>query len=304
MKELNYALGPLLMLGSSACVPMEQSSLTYTSKTSMGVGVAAGTQDTPGLDVTIGFKEVNVALVPVAVAKYCYKATAEQCQNAIYQMRMVAGGKTDAIENLPIEKRIDGVNREVQSLFDQQKLEDDRRASLSAEIDLVQTADAADSELIKLGPALADAPPEALNARAALTARSALRPAAFDVASARKELAQLEAVRSARTIRLDSLRQEKVQLSGQLNANSNRQRTDAYSVYGKFSGGATGNGQGAGLTAGKVFATGVAAQNLTEFATTVDCLANIRLLAEMIPTDSAERFKLLNNAGELCKRGY
>jgi hypothetical protein len=159
MKKFMKALGPLLMLATSACVPMEQASLTYTSKTTMGVGVAAGTQDTPGLEVTIGFKEVNVALVPVAVAKYCYKATAEQCQNAIYQMRMVSGGKTDAIENLPIEKRIDGVNREVQDLFDQQKLEDDRRAALSAGIDLVQTADAADAELGKLGPAAADAPP-------------------------------------------------------------------------------------------------------------------------------------------------
>lgn len=292
-----------LLLVTGGCVPMEQASLTYTSKTTMGVGVAAGTQDTPGLEVTIGFKESNIALVPVAVAKYCYKATASQCQDAIYQMRMISGGKTDAVESLPVQNRIEELNRELEQLFGQQKLETERLASLKYRIAVAEAADVADAELAKLGPVAADASPEAQNARAALTAKSALRPAGFNVADARKDVAQLEAAQVARTAKVDNFRQEQAQLSGQLDANSNRQRTDAYSVYGKFSGSATGDSKGAGLTAGKVFATGVAAQNLTEFATTADCLANIRFLAEMMPDgQDAEKAELLKTAGEVCRR--
>ncbi|WP_138983955.1 hypothetical protein [Sphingomonas elodea] len=281
---------------------MEQTSLTYTSRTTMGVGVAGGTPDTPGLDVNIGFKEANVALVPVAVAKYCYKSTGAQCQNPIYKMEMIAGGKFDAIQNSPIEKRISEFDREIQQFFDQQKADDDNRATLAAGIALVEAADAADSELLKLGPAAADDTPEKINARKALAAKAAVRPANFDATKSRKEIAQLDASKSTRSERLNGLLQQKSNLLGQLNANTDSKRTDAFSVYGRFSGAANGDSGGAGLTAGKVFATGVAAQNITEFATLTECLSNIRVLAEMLPKDSADRASLLKSTSDLCRR--
>lgn len=292
----------VFMLAAGACVPMEQASLTYASKTTMGVGAAVGTQDTPGLEVTIGFKEANIALVPVAVAKYCYKATEAQCQDPIYQMQMVAGGKMDSVESPAVQNRIEEINRELEQLFSQKKLESDRLSSLKSRIAMVEAADIADAELAKPQALGSDVSPEAVNARAALTAKSALRPANFNVADARNEVAQLDAAELDRTGKIDKLRQEQAKLSGQLDANSNRERKDSYSVYGKFSGSATGDSQGAGLTAGKIFATGVAAQNLTEFATKSDCLANIALLAGMMPkTNDAEKAALLKTAGEVCK---
>lgn len=135
-------------LSACACVPMEQASLTYTSKTTMGVSVAAGTQDTPGLDVSIGFKETNVALVPVAVAKYCYKATAAQCQKTIYEMKLISGGKVDEVESLPVEKRIAEINQELGRIIDQQKPETDRLGELRANISLAEAAEIASAEPI------------------------------------------------------------------------------------------------------------------------------------------------------------
>ena len=43
-------------MGAAGCMPMEQAPLVYSSKQQIGVGVAAGTPDSPGLDVNIGYK--------------------------------------------------------------------------------------------------------------------------------------------------------------------------------------------------------------------------------------------------------
>lgn len=292
--------------GLSGCVPMEQAPLTYTSKTTMGVGMSTGTTDTPGFDVTIGYKEVNVALVPVAVAKYCYKATEEQCQNAIYEMELVTGKKIDAVENSPLQRRLDELNGHLERLVGEQKTDSERLASLRSQIAVADAATAAKRELDELGTASDDEAPERQSVRATLNAKIEQRRAQadFNVANARQVAAQIEAKESALTAKAATYRQEQARLLSQLERNSNSDRYDAYSVFGKFTGNASGTEEGAGLTAGKVFATGIAAQNLTEFATTADCLANIRFLADMMPEGKdADKAALLRTAGEVCKRG-
>lgn len=292
-----------LAIGLSGCVPMEQAALTYTSKTTMGVGMAGGTQETPGLEVAIGFKEANIALVPVAVAKYCYKAKKALCQNDIYRMKMVVGNKIDAVESLPIQNRIDEINRELEQSVNEQKRDTDRLSQLNAMIALTKAADAADAALKNIPDAVAGESPDVTRDRAEQEATAKLRPVNFDAAKARDEIARLDGVQIARTARRGELQKELASLTPRINANSSRGRTDAYSVYGKFSGAASGNGQGANLTAGKVFATGIAAQNLTEFATTTECLGKVHDMAEMIPSEKAdERIALLASAGKICGR--
>ncbi len=289
----------------SACVPMEQAALTYSSKTTMGVSIAAGTADTPGLDVAIGFKEINAALVPVAVAKYCYKATAEQCQKTIYAMQLISGGKRDEIESLPIEKRIAEINKELEYVINQQRPEITRLGELRALISLSEAVDAANVELTKLGPPADNESVEVQSRRADLSETVALRQTGLNVEQARAEVAQLEKLQLAHSARISTLREEQGQLTKQLGSNRNRKRDDAFSVYGKFNGNAGGHGQGASLTAGKVFATGVAAQNLTEFATTAECLANVRVLVDLMPAGKdAEKAALIGSAADVCKPGF
>lgn len=293
-----------LATGLSGCVPMEQAPLTYTSKMTAGLGMSTGTTDTPGFDVTIGYKEVNIAVVPVAVAKYCDTATEAQCQNAIYEMELVTGRKIDAVENSPLQRRLDELNGDLERLVGEQKTDSERLASLRSQIAVADAATAAKRELDELGTASTDEAPERQSVRATLMAKIGQRPADFNVANARQEAAQIEYNQSALTAKAATYRQEQARLSSQLDRNSNSHRYDAYSVFGKFNGNASARREGAGLTVGKVFATGIAAQNLTEFATTADCLANIRFLADMMPEGKdADKAALLRTAGEVCKRG-
>lgn len=302
MMKLSMGVVAIGILTTTACVPMEQASLTYVSKTTMGVSVAAGTQETPGLDVAIGFKETNFALVPIAVAKYCYKASGQQCQNLIYQMEKIVGSKGDAFESLAVQKQLSTIKVNLDTLFRKQQSDTKNLAELKGQISLFEGAAAADAELAKLGPAVLGESQDVANARDEAAAKAKLRPASFDINTARAAVVQLEAdqVRDASLVK--SLNQTQSDLSGKLNPNSNRIRTDAYSVYGKFNGEASGNSQGAGLTVGKVFATGIAAQNLTEFATTADCLASIGFLAKMIKDDRTAQNTLLSSAGNVCKQ--
>jgi hypothetical protein len=284
---------------------MEQAALTYSSKTTMGVSVAAGTADTPGLDVAIGFKEINAALVPVAVAKYCYKATAEQCQKTIYAMRLISGGKRDEIESLPIEKRISDINQDLEQVIDQQKSQTTRLGELRAAISQNEAVNAANVELAKLGPAADNESLEVQSRRSELAETLALQQPGLNLSQARTEVAHLEKLQLTHSARISTLREEQGQLTKQLGSNRNRKRDDAFSVYGKFNGNAGGNSQGASLTAGKVFATGVAAQNLTEYATTSECLANVRVLVDLLPTGKdAEKATLIASAAEVCKPGF
>ena len=288
----------------AACVPMEQAALTYSSKSTIGVGVEAGTQQAPGLEVTIGFKESNIALVPVAVAKYCYKASGTQCQDAIYQMQLIKGGRRDLVENLPLELQINDINTRLAQLNNEQNLSIGRLADLRAGIAVAEAAFAAQSELDKLGPADDNAVPEAVSERAELLATAQSASDDFDLDAARRDAAKIETEQTARGKKIDVFQEQRARLTAQLESNSEKGRNDAYSVYGRFSGSANGTSTGAGLTAGKVFATGIAAQNITEFGTQADCFASIRSLALMIDdTHAADRNKLLTSAAEICKRG-
>lgn len=293
----------LLPITVAGCVPMEQATLTYTSKSTIGVGVEAGTQQTPGLDVTIGFKETNIALVPVAVAKYCYKATSSQCQNAIYRMELVRGGKNDSSQTQPIVARINDINRTLEELNGEQSRQTQRLADLRANIAVAEAAESARAELAELNSTPPDESAERANRLAELQAKANSAPANFSLSEARAQAAAIEADQTARSTRIKTFQEDKVRLTAQLEADTESGRTDALSVYGRFNGTANGDEGGAGLTAGKVFATGIAAQNLTEFATTAECLSNIGALASMIDdANAAERDKLLSSAPQICSR--
>lgn len=288
----------------SACVPMEQAALTYTSKSTIGVGLEAGTAETPGLDVTIGFKESNAALVPVAVAKFCYKARGAECQNAIYQMALIQGGKEDVVENGPVQSRLEEIAATLNKLNQDQARETEQLANLRAKVAVAEAAQSAQDELDNMGTASVQDTPEITSRRSELTAKAQSAPDGFNLGNAIQQTAALENTRTERTQKIETFLEERKSLTTQLESNSASGRTDAFSVYGRFSGQANGTGQGASLTAGKVFATGIAAQNLTELGVASNCLASIQSLAEMLDaeTQAADRAKLLGSAGEICAR--
>jgi len=69
MKKIVCATLSLAAL--SACAPLQQAPLVYSSKTVVGLDVSATTTETPGASFAFGYKSVDAAYVPVAVARVC-----------------------------------------------------------------------------------------------------------------------------------------------------------------------------------------------------------------------------------------
>ena len=76
----------------AACAPLQQAPLVYSSKTSMGIDLSTPTSEQPGVSINIGFKQVDAAYVPVAVAKDCDTGKGVQnCQHKIYELMKITG---------------------------------------------------------------------------------------------------------------------------------------------------------------------------------------------------------------------
>lgn len=278
------------------CVPMESASLTYVSKTTAGLSLSAGTPDTPGIDLTIGFDDKNVAFVPVAVAKACYRGTGTNCENAIYQLQTIQGKKGDAIVSSPIQRRIEELSDQITNLSEAQTDDSSTLSTLDAQLKAYNEAEAAQDQLNSLvgSEGVEEGRLEELRSRVAQ------RPA-INRTEVQGRVTTLKRDIPARQQRIDDLLGLRAQLSAQMGADSNSTRDDSYSIYGKFSGGGGGNAQGGTLTAGKVFATGIAAQNLTEGSATANCLTILSGLAEKIVT-VATREDFLSKNALVCQR--
>ncbi|MET4729140.1 hypothetical protein ABIE09_002953 [Lysobacter enzymogenes] len=92
-----FALGALALAG---CATLEQAPLVYSSKTSVGVDIATTATETPGLSMSVGFKQVDAAYVPVAVSKACStKDHTSECKNGIHDVYLISGNAKDGAYN-------------------------------------------------------------------------------------------------------------------------------------------------------------------------------------------------------------
>lgn len=87
---------------SSACSPLQQAPLVYSSKISVGVDVAATATEQPGLSASIGVKTVDAAYVPVAVAKPCDVSKMKESRNK-------NGSVTNSTQNENLKDCIDPI---------------------------------------------------------------------------------------------------------------------------------------------------------------------------------------------------
>jgi hypothetical protein len=86
--KTNKALGILVVFVTlAACAPLQQAPLIYSSKTTVGIDVSTPTSEQPGVTINIGFKMVDAAYVPVAVAKECdTKKGSKNCEDPMYKL--------------------------------------------------------------------------------------------------------------------------------------------------------------------------------------------------------------------------
>lgn len=298
----------------AACYPMEQAPLVYASKATIGVNITGGTTDNPGVDLVLGYKASDIALVPVAVAKHCPYASVSACTHDIYKTQVIAGTKNDksSSANLQLqiakaESAVAEASNRVLELQNQktnlqtQKTESIRRDGIRSQKETFEASPPVDGE--DRAARLADFNAQ-INAFGPLSETAALT----------KEIDTKESEIITATGTLDSAKISLASLKAQLRSEVSADRGDSLSVYGTFGG--TGNaqpGQGGssgGISGEKIFATGIAAQNLSDYRGATDCLTEVRLLAREIKGDgtpasdaaaTSDRNALLADATKVCK---
>lgn len=280
-------LGALALL-AGACAPLAQAPLVYSSKTQAGVNFTTTSAETPGVEISLGYKAVNTAYVPVAVARPCEGSAGAQCAGGSYDVLPVRGGNDVTFGVKPTEEAL---ARAVSAASDANVALTAAEATLKAKTttyDAAQTTLAtARTERESRAKALADIPPppeppvdgspapadtNAATRAAATTARDDAEAAYKDAEeTAAKALAARTTAQSDRDRAATRLADEQTKvalLQRTLTESGANNRTDALSVYGRFEGRADVTRAGADTSVsgvvGNVFSTGVASQYLAE----------------------------------------
>jgi len=307
-------LGLVACLG--ACSPLAQAPLVYSSKHSLGLDVSTTSTETPGLSINLGFKSVDAAYVPVAVAQQCdINQDTDSCDQSNFKLTPLMAKTTFADAKSPQAQILTQANIDLKAA---KALRDSKQNELDAKIrakeaDEKTAADlkSAEAALLKAKDLAAPPPPEADAATitSAETAKANL-PAVqqwVDIAKTASNNAatNIQAVEAATKARnnaqievnnaLDALDKANAEQSKSLTTT----REDAFSVYGSFGGGTSFSGtanNGAGLSVGKVFSTGVASQQLTEGIRAIGCMEAATKATEAINVSalsSADKQKLI-----------
>lgn len=262
MKRNNIWLAATLILGG--CGAMEQAPLVYSSTKQFGLGVKSGAPEAPGLDVNIGFRALDVAYVPVAVAKKCEKDAG--C-SPDYNLQRIQGISDQNGRSRVDKDRINALRLTINEGTENNAQRSKRKVWVNAQLAEVADLPNIDNRI----SALESAPPAAPRV---LTAQdeeelarlkaAKTRIAQLNKATLQNELAQLETEIRQTASSVDAAESELKVLLAQREEESGDSKTDALSVYGTFSGDAAGGSNGGGLKLGNTFSTGIAAQFIAQ----------------------------------------
>ena len=263
------------VLFASSCASLQQAPLIYSSKASVGLDVSSSTTESPGGSISFGVKIVDAAYVPVAVSKkigfgdadinpqitnigadYGSGGTSETAAHLEVEAEIRARALADATaEEIEKKEKLDARKAETKKLLDEIKQNEDALAALKKKL----------SEL--------SASPDgiAINKDGISEIKSSIE----NLEKINEKKAGQVKVYESEIIVLDlNHRQSVLAVQNAFNAAKKAadlaqvNKRDAMSVYGRFdsNGSSKDASLGVGLTAGKIFSTGVASQNLTEAA--------------------------------------
>ena len=300
MKPLRRVFAVLAVAAlTQACAPLQQAPLVYSSKQSLGVDFSTATTEQPGLALNLGFKSVDAAYVPVAVAKPCDSTIQPNggCNHDNYRLREIKGNRhTNDSSNSSTS--LDEARAIVQGFADASAAKkaadvavaaaESEREKLSDQLKTAMTAEATALQAFNDATRNQPANPPAEVAQALATIAQTKKSTADEVAKLQLSLTNADVkITKAREkakeaqARLDQMPLTKIADALKIVVTENSQRQDAYSVFGSFSANtsfgtsttasaasttSTGNAVAAtaGVNLGKIFSTGVASQNLTE----------------------------------------
>jgi hypothetical protein len=275
-------------LALGGCATMEQAPLVYSSKTSVGIDISTTSTETPGLSMSVGVKLVDAAYVPVAVSKRCQKKDGTyDCRSSINGVHLVGGtasasGDADDIEGVAKDADFQKAVGEYGAALT--NAQNAKRALTEAEKDLEelkgwqQELDAfknLESELSQLRSSINSPNLSTSNDDATRKAAESRIKEIEELAPDKNKIGRLNldpGLRNAKTrvdnataaenSALDTLAEKSAKLSATRDALATKK--DSYSVFGSFENKNSAGTKGASVSLGKIFATGVASQNISQ----------------------------------------
>lgn len=314
---------------ASACAPLAQAPLVYSSKVSGGLSIVTTVADSPGVDVNIGYKAADTAYVPVAVSQPCAKTEGSSGCIGSNPITVISAGDNNSSDGDIREERLEAARRAAS-----EALKPEARAQ--SEVDKARIAldsDPANQQVLALQarldvvrtlPANPDGSPASIQGEteASLTVKRDAAQAA--IANLRSTLAarqqELTAASDARK-NADTL---VAALEESLRRQGSSVRQDAYSVFGSFNNTTSGNGSTsskpgegssspsvtASMTLGKVFSTGMASQNVTDglrrsatITATAQCLQAAQVLIQGSGVTDSAKVTMTQQAFAACSAG-
>ncbi len=256
----------------SGCAPLQQAPLVYSSKVTVGIDISTPTSESPGASISVGFKAVDAAYVPIAVSKDSKTRDGSSENFDIVKIEAVFGEGTGGakIDELGEENK----KKITRYLTASQEREESNKKiiELNAKMkEVPKVQKQAADELNQKGLALRNLRVDEEERRKEIWEDAAIAQRKFDAAVELPEKLKLQIAEE--TNRYQSLKLEAEKLFNEAAQAASLIRTDkrdALSVYGRFDSKSDAKTQvpSAQLTAGKIFSTGVASQNLTEAAKT------------------------------------
>lgn len=310
MKGRTFIIVALAIPCLAGCMPLSQAALVYSSAIQVGVKVAAVTPTNPGLQIGIGYEQLDAAYVPVAVARPCPIDGAATCSDATHPIIRVRGGNSQDNSDKGNENARQAARTEMQAAMLAQEAIRVRIAQAIDERDRRQQQLDQAREAVAAAPApdTSGTEPVAPSVEAAT-----IEGLAAEIVRDNTIIEGLEGELGIATIRTSTAQSE---LAAHIGANQQNRldvKDDALSVFGSFNGNATasagtptaGANADAGLNLGKVFSTGVASQNITQGIgaaaranALAQCLTEARLT--VLGVRDTERAALLSRLVNSC----
>lgn len=281
----------------SGCAHLDQAPLVYSSKTTLGVEVSTASVEAPGLVLTLGFRQIDAAYVPVAVGRPCNPGVSSKCESDGYNLQIVSG-RSEAGSNNSGDVDADARRQRFESLT--QQVAEAARAASNADQRLLR----AQGDEASIRQRLAESNARKLSYETQTALLPSLRaaaatgdPASEEVALVQERIRSIEAMQpeggiselesglenataavraaeSAHAEAAEQLKRVSLELRNAQQAIEEVKRYDSYSVFGSFETGtraglgSAAKGQepsgDAGISLGKIFATGVASQNISD----------------------------------------
>lgn len=288
-----------ILLLATGCAPLSQAPLVYNSKTIFGGRISVTNPQTPGADINVGLTTEDSAFVPVAVAKLPAKLGGDGGESKIELIKgTYAGSMNPATVDAAVKALQDAeatLTQKSATLTEKQKQSDTNKAEKAAYEDLKNKQEALKKEInnsasispIQLEQKRTDTESiqrqlDSIWKKHGSTALEAENVMSDQTAQLSADLTQAQTEKDSAEANVKKAAAELAKVEG---------KTDAYSVFGSFdSWTSVVNGGNNGVTLGKMFSTGVAAQNISQGLQQSRCLATLKtIVSGTITAENAEK---------------